>query len=479
MPFLVYRPALDYLDQAVLMAVKYGACDPVVYHLRRSNLLDRSRLDQVLTDYMESQTPLEPAVMADYLIRQKILTPYQVKRVLQGKSENLVLGPYSVLEELGFGSMGVVYKARSKNDSRHPEVEGGVKRWYALKLMPRRSVWNVRIAKRLVRAFGNIRHPAVVSFVDVNTVGGHLCLVWPYVEGETLENLVERKGRLLPGVAALFTLQAAEGLAVCHHQGLIHGLLKPPNFIVGPNQEIRVIDFGTGALLAETEGAELIDTMSTANVVTSGLDCRSPENILDVKVRTAAGDQYSLGCVLYYCLTGQYPFPGESAVEKMLAHQIKDPTPIRSLRPEVPVALVEIVQRLMHKTPEGRYSSLDDAIQALHPLAVTQEVAGRLLALEIPDSLVLEQETQSSQAAEVETTFSPPVSPDPLPVAKCHIEQGRPDSPFAFHAPTIRKEDADQRLKQTSGRGKAKLILLACMVAAVALGLILWLISRG
>jgi serine/threonine-protein kinase len=358
------------------MAVKYGACEPVVYHLRRSNLLDRGRLDQVLTSYMESQIPLEPAVMADYLVRQEILTPYQVKRVLQGKSENLVLGHYTIVEEIGFGSMGAVYKARSKNDSKT----------YTLKLMPRRSMWNVRIAKRLVRKFGYIRHSAVVSFVDVNTVGGHLCLVWPYAEGETLEKLVEQKSRLLPGVAALFTLQAAEGLSVCHLQGLIHGLLKPANFLVGPNQEIRVLDFGTGALLSEAEGAELIDTMSTANAVTSGLDCRSPENILDVKVRTPAGDQYSLGCVLYFCLTGRYPFPGESAVEKMLAHQVKEPTPIRNLRPEVPQPLVEIVQRLMQKTPEGRYPNLDEVIEVLRPLAVTPEVAGRLLAMDIPES---------------------------------------------------------------------------------------------
>src|SRR5262249_39844443 len=150
-------------------------------------------------------------------------------------------------------------------------------------------------------------------FVDVNTVGGNLCLVWPFVDGETLDRLVERKGRLLPGVAALFTLKAAEGMAVCHRQGLIHGLLKPANFLVEPNQQIRILDCGTGALLSEAEGAELVDTMSTANAVTSGLDCRSPENILDPKVRTAAGDQYSLGCVLYFCLTGRYPFAGETA----------------------------------------------------------------------------------------------------------------------------------------------------------------------
>jgi len=451
------------------MAAKYGACEPVVYHLRRSNLLDRGKLDQVLTDYMESQAPLEPAVMADYLVRQEILTPYQVKRVLQGKSENLVLGIYSIVEEIGFGSMGIVYKARSKNDAKP----------YALKLMPRRSMWNVRIAKRLVRAFGNIRHPAVVSFVDVNTVGGHLCLVWPFVTGETLANLVERKGRLLPGVAALFALQAAEGLAVCHHQGLIHGLLKPANFIVGSSQEIRVLDFGTGALLSESEGAELVDTMSTANVVTSGLDCRSPENILDVKVRTAAGDQYSLGCVLYFCLTGRYPFVGESAVEKMLAHQIKDPTPVRSLRPEVPQALADIVQRLMHKTPDGRYSSLDNVIEALRPQAVTPEVAGRLLAMEIPESVEVEDQPHSSSPGEQETTSSPPDHPTSPTDLNPQEELGRADSPFAFQVPTTPVHGPELFPSRGPSRGMLRKFLLAAIVAICLIGLIFWLISHG
>jgi serine/threonine protein kinase len=362
--------------------------------------------------------------------------------------------------------MGPVYQARFKNDSKS----------YAIKLMPRRSMWNVRIAKRLVRSFGYIRQPAVVAFTDVNTVGANLCLVWPFVEGESLERLVERKDRLLPGVAACFALQAAQGLAVCHQQGLIHGLLKPANFLVGPSQEIRILDFGTGALLSETEGAQLVDTMSTANAVTSGLDCRSPENILDLNLRTAAGDQYSLGCVLYYCLTGRYPFAGESAVEKMLAHQVKEPTPIRTLRPEVPQAFAEVVQRLMHKTPEGRYSSLDDAIEALRPLAVTPEVAGRLIAMDIPDSPEPEQQSNLSPPSEQETT--PLHSPTSSAAVNKQVEPRQAHSVFAFQVPTATNESADRLHRRASGRGKSNWILLVAVIAAGLLGLVLWLISR-
>src|SRR5947199_10640248 len=97
--------------------------------------------------------------------------------------------------------------------------------------------------------------------------------------------------------------------------------------------------------------------MSTANSVNSGLDCASPESIMDPTNLTAIGDQYSLGCVLYYCLTGQYPFPDGTAVEKMMAHQHRQPKSIKELAPEVPDALAAVVERLMQKAPDARYAS--------------------------------------------------------------------------------------------------------------------------
>ena len=145
--------------------------------------------------------------------------------------------------------------------------------------------------------------------MDVGTAGGMHYLAWPLVEGETLDKIVEREGKLAAEQAALYALQIAEGLEVCHQQGLFHGLLKPSNLMIGPDGQVHILDFGIGCLLAETEGESLVDTMSTANSVTSGLDCASPESIMDPTNLTPAGDQYSLGCVLYYCLTGQYPFP--------------------------------------------------------------------------------------------------------------------------------------------------------------------------
>src|SRR5947199_2801071 len=108
--------------------------------------------------------------------------------------------------------------------------------------------------------------------------------------------------------------------------------------------------------------------MSTANSVNSGLDCASPESIMDPTNLTPIGDQYSLGCVMYYCLTGRYPFPDGTAVEKMMCHQQKQPTLIRDLNPNVPHEMVEVVERLMQKDPAQRYASCAEVIEVLRPL---------------------------------------------------------------------------------------------------------------
>src|SRR5262249_53128628 len=132
---------------------------------------------------------------------------------------------------------------------------------------------------------------------------------------------------------------------------------------------VRILDYGIGSILANSESESLVDTMSTSNSLTSGLDCASPESIIEPANRTPAGDQYSLGCVLYFLLTGGYPFGDESAVEKMMAHQSKQPKPILEIVPEVPEGLAQVVSRMMSKQPEDRYANLMDVVDALQRYA--------------------------------------------------------------------------------------------------------------
>jgi serine/threonine-protein kinase len=334
-----------------------GACEWFVWDLRRSGLIDRGQLDTIVSEFLKRNPRAEAPALAEFLVHQNTLTGFQAERVLNGKTQGLVLGPYVLLDAIGSGSMGQVYKATSKNDNSQ----------YAVKVLPRRSMWNVRLARRQVRSFSSFTHPAVVPFVDVGTAGGLHYLVWPLVEGTTLEGLVQQMGKLPANLTALYGVQIAQGLTVSHQNNLFHGLVKPSNVMIGSDNQARILDFGIGSLLVENEGESLVDTMSTANTLTSGLDCTSPECIMEPSNRTPAGDQYSLGCMLYYCLTGRVPFPEGSAVEKMMAHQTKEPMPIRELAPEVPEGLTIVIRRLMAKDPAGRFTGCDELVEALEP----------------------------------------------------------------------------------------------------------------
>jgi serine/threonine protein kinase len=348
-----------------------GHCAWFVWDLRRSELVTRERADAVVTGYLQTNPEAEPPDLAAFLVREGVLTNLQAERLLQGKTDGFVLGPYTLTDVLGAGSMGTVYRARSKTDNR----------LYALKVLPRRSLWNVRLARRWVKSFAQCRHPSVVAFVDVGTSGGLHYLAWPYVEGRSLDRAVAAKGKLPPGQSALIALQAAEALYMCHQLGLYHGLLKPSNLLIDHDGRLRLLDCGVGCLLGHSPDESMVDTMSTANAIVAGLDCASPERIADPKDVTPFGDQYSLGCVLYYLLTGRFPFPGKAAVEKMVGHQLKQATPVLELEPGVPEGLANVVARLMEKDPAARYPSCLELVEALRPFA---EIPKRRVSRPVP-----------------------------------------------------------------------------------------------
>src|SRR5207247_5414639 len=145
-----------------MVTTDLGACEWFVWDLRRSNLIDRGQLDQIIGEFLSKNPRAEPPALAEYLVGKSILTQFQADRLLQGKTQGLVLGPYTLMDALGTGSMGTVYKAVSKTDGER----------YAVKVLPRRSMWNVRLAPRQARALEQCQHPAVVPFVDVVTARG-------------------------------------------------------------------------------------------------------------------------------------------------------------------------------------------------------------------------------------------------------------------------------------------------------------------
>lgn len=340
---------------------KSANTDPgwLLHELTQARVLADDRVQDLWADFHAAPWASRHAVgLAEFLVQAGLLTPFQAERALAGQARTLAVGPYLLLEPVGSGSLGIVYRALHRETRKR----------FAVKILPLRSMWNVLRAKKQVEVFHNLPpHPAVVPFVDIDTASGSHYLAWPFVEGETFDQLVRRAGALPPTHVCRFMVDVADGLAVCHDHDIIHGLLKPSNLMLGPDRRPRILDLGVGAILSENiaDDESLLDTISTANAAMSSLDCAAPETLADPTVRTKQGDIYSLGCVLYYLLTGFYPFPDGNAVDKIIAHQTKQPQPMRSRNSQIPQTLADLVEQMLQKRPEDRPSDLATIRDAL------------------------------------------------------------------------------------------------------------------
>ena len=336
----------------------FGACTDFVASLREHKLVKPEDLDKIKA-YTKAFPHKGDTELAEFLVTQKLLTRFQADAALEGQAAGLTLAQFTLVDQLGSGSMGAVYKARAADRDA----------WYAVKIVPRRNTVGLGTVAEKVKALKELRHPRVSALVQIGASGERVYLVWPYLEGgEKLDAFVQRQGRLTPRQAIQVALQVASGLQAYHQHGLFHGLLKPTDILIGSDKRIRILDFGVGFLLTSERGKSLLDTMTNTKTLARGLDCASPESILDPLDRTPAGDQYSLGCILYYCLAGHFPFTYDNPVKKMLAHQAEEPKSIREINPEVSKGLAAIVGRLMRKKPEERYASTDEVVEALQAL---------------------------------------------------------------------------------------------------------------
>ncbi len=336
-----------------------GSCEWLAAEIALSHLADRAAVDPILAAFQADNPYADATAFAEHLVKLGYLTTFQATRLLEGQGRGLVLGPYVLVDVLGTGSMGAVYKALGKAD-RKP---------YAVKVLPIRSPWNVRLARKKMQQLPDEPHPAVVPWLDVGTSAGLHYLVWPFAEGETLAAAVRREGLLSPARAAAIGVQLAHALGWFERHGVWHGAIQPSNVMLGPDGQARLLDLGVGVLLAGVEDESLVDTLAETSGLAALLDCTAPECVTDPAARSIRGDQYGLGCTLYYGLTGRYPFSGHTAAEKMLAHQKEEPTPVAVLNPGVPAPLAAAIDRLLQKAPEARYLHTDELVAALTPLA--------------------------------------------------------------------------------------------------------------
>lgn len=388
----------------------------------------------------ESQLFSSTVQLCTHLTSRGWLTPYQQTQILSGQQERLLLGPYRILEPLGEGGMGLVFKAKQVK----------LDRLVALKIIrPQILAARPEILSRFnreARAIAQLNHPNIVILFDADEFEGTHYIAMEYVEGQTLETLVRAGGPMGFKQSCDYIRQAALGLQHAYEVGLVHRDIKPSNILVAQKNnteagsssaklrrpalitihqkeqvlathlssptkllgswgQIKILDMGLARLTdgPEEDNAPRSDVtpLTRAGALLGTPDFIAPEQARDARKVDIRADIYSLGCTLYYLLTGRPPFAGGTDVQKLLRHVNEKPYPIEELRPGIPTALSQILNKMLEKKPEDRFQIPAVLANALEAIIIGNSP--------VPATVVAE---------------TPPIADTPVPPSPAKVPEG-------------------------------------------------------
>lgn len=328
--------------------------------LERSGIADDSELKGALDSLSEkaSGRVVQAKELAVHLIDSGVITQWHADKLLAGKYKGFFLDKYKLLGLLGTGGMSSVYLAEAKNT--------GQKR--AIKVLPKKKVSDKSYLDRFYRegkAAASLSHPNIVRIYDINNAGDTHYMVMEYVQGADLYQRVKENGPLSIDDAIDAIIQSAEGLQHAHQIEMVHRDIKPANLLQTDSGDVKLLDLGLA--LFRQEGEESLTVLYNEKVMGTA-DYLSPEQAVNSHTVDHRADIYSLGCTLYFLLTGRPPFDKGTLAQRIAMHQTQEPESIASLRQNCPQGLVDICSKMMRKKPDDRYNSCDEIVVALEQL---------------------------------------------------------------------------------------------------------------
>jgi eukaryotic-like serine/threonine-protein kinase len=343
-----------------------NSIDTLLAVLRRTMLLAPEQADEVARELVPHFA--DPKALGEYLVEIDWLTAFQLQLLLAGDWDELTVGPYQVLDRLGEGGVSEVFKAWDT-------LRG---RTVALKVLRQHLAVNSDVVRQFRRELGAITrlaHPNIIKTFDAHQEGRTHYFAMEFVEGMDLGRYVAEVGPLPVEQACDYARQAAQGLQHAHQSGLVHRDIKPANLFLlhpplpappgspsrrGPDPVVKILDWGLARCLgaggeqAPPAEAFLWGLEAEKGSLVGTADYIAPEQASDPTLVDIRADLYSLGCTLYFLLTGHPPFHGSSLMQKLLQHRESPPPSLKPERPDVPDELDALVLRMLAKAPEDR-----------------------------------------------------------------------------------------------------------------------------
>ena len=329
------------------------ALETFLLQLSSSGIVPEDKLKMVVS---KKASFADGEALARDMIKSRLLTKFQAEQILGGRGKNLTMGKYQILEKIGAGGMGQVYKA----------FHSGTERIVAIKVILGKGKIEPEVVKRFereVKAAAKLVHANIITVFDADQADGRIFMVMEYIKGDDLGELLRKKGQLSVSEVVDYILQAARGLKYAHDQGVIHRDIKPGNILVDSRGNVKIVDMGLAKL--ENKGDEGSISMLTASALVMGtVDFMSPEQGFSSKNVDARTDIYSLGATLFFLLTRKVMFHGDNAFEKLLAHREALIPSLSTSRVGISPDLEIIFNKLVAKKVEDRYSSMAEVISA-------------------------------------------------------------------------------------------------------------------
>lgn len=350
--------------------------------------VERSRLIEpnALNEFCEALPPhvlVDPNKLARELVRQRMLTSWQADQLLAG-NYHLIFGRYRLLEQVGIGGMGAVYKAEMT----------AMGRIVALKIMNPKLLSNAEAVARFereVKAVSKLNHPNVVAAYDAICEGETYFLVMEFVDGGNLNQWLKKYSPLPVEWVCECIRQAAMGLQHAHDNGIVHRDIKPGNVLVAAESPFKlpvakILDMG----LVRMTQADEPRNLTREGQVLGTPDYIAPEQAHNTREADIRCDIFSLGVTMFKALTGELPYEGETAMEKIIARTTKPAPRVSTLRPDVPKGVDDVVAKMLARNPEVRYQTPWEVAQALGPFSLASKVS-KVMNGSVRDSSIMTQ----------------------------------------------------------------------------------------